>query len=911
VKKLFTIILFASTCILKAQTYTWTGITYIMDNTADTVPIAVSGLPNVIDNSFGLAHVCFDITHTYKNDLLIKIMSPDGHVDTLIDNTGGSADNFLGTCVGMDGTALSNGTAPFGGLFIPISNISLLNNGQNPNGIWKLIVIDQANADTGSVHRASLEFTNNPPVGSQGGGGGGPTGTYNCATCTCPDGSNACDLLPDMTSSYKEILNNHTEMPGYLYISNATPNIGAGPIDIYGIDSCFCGTIHVPCGTTCADGSQIKQIVKQRIYQKLPGVDSLGYYDRIAGTMTYHATHGHLHVDGWANYTLRTPTSNPDATTWPIIGTGIKQSFCLVNLGTCAGNVGECLDNNGNPVTTVPNQGLGFHTGCTLTQGIYPGSYDVYSISLNDPIPLNNVCNGQYYIVSITDPNNNFLESDETNNWVAVPITLTQQNATPSISAQGPTKICPGDNVTLSASTASNYLWSTGETTQAIVVSTPGDYTVSTNCGSSVSTSSPVSITLAQIDAISGAVPSAVSCGGDAVQLSSSVNSNGTQLQPLSFTSNQVIPIPDNISTGVTSSIVVNGINGITLNANSIVSVQINITHTYDGDLAVSLISPSGNSILLSNRRGAGGDNFTNTVFSMSASTLISAGAAPFTGTFKPDGNFSTLSGNANGTWMLMVQDLAAVDIGNILSWTITINNDVPETFNYAWTSTPPGFTSSIQNPIVHPLTSTSYNVFITSNATGCSSTQTVNVTVPPMNTYYADNDGDGYGQSGNSLQACAPAGIFTAVNGGDCLDNNPDAHPGATEICGNLIDDNCDGNIDEGCTVSLNIKMFIEAFYIGAGKMVPVLHNSNLTNDLTICDTITIDLYNSFYPFTKVTSVKTILYTNGTASAFFQPAILNSSYYIAIRHRNIIETWSKFPLMFDSSAKSFDFTVF
>ena len=136
-----------------------------------------------------------------------------------------------------------------------------------------------------------------------------------------------------MTASGKEILDHHTENPGFLYISNATPNIGYGPIDIYGYDSCFCGTTNVPCNTTCPNGDLIKHIVKQRIFQKIPGSDTLGYYDRIAGQMTYHPAHGHLHVDNWANYTLRTPTADPDARNWPIVGTGVKQSFCLINLG--------------------------------------------------------------------------------------------------------------------------------------------------------------------------------------------------------------------------------------------------------------------------------------------------------------------------------------------------------------------------------------------------------------------------------------------------------------------------------------------------------------------------------------------------------------------------------------------------
>jgi hypothetical protein len=63
--------------------------------------------------------------------------------------------------------------------------------------------------------------------------------------------------------------------------------------------------------------------------------------------------------------------------------------------------------------------------------------------------------------------------------------------------------------------------------------------------------------------------------------------------------------------------------------------------------------------------------------------------------------------------------------------------------------------------------------------------------------TYYADNDGDGFGNPNNIKISClVPLGYVD--NNTDCNDNNFAVNPDALEIPGNNMDDNCNGDIDE-----------------------------------------------------------------------------------------------------------------
>lgn len=129
-------------------------------------PFVVSGLPvTSLDTTYGIETVCITISHTYVSDLQIKLQSPDGTIINLSLANGGSGNNYNNTC--FDDNAaniISSGNAPFSGSFRPQWPLYTLNNGQNPNGIWNLLIQDTYTTDPGSLISSFITFGNNPGI---------------------------------------------------------------------------------------------------------------------------------------------------------------------------------------------------------------------------------------------------------------------------------------------------------------------------------------------------------------------------------------------------------------------------------------------------------------------------------------------------------------------------------------------------------------------------------------------------------------------------------------------------------------------------------------------------------------------------------------------------------------------------
>jgi gliding motility-associated-like protein len=116
------------------------------------------------------------------------------------------------------------------------------------------------------------------------------------------------------------------------------------------------------------------------------------------------------------------------------------------------------------------------------------------------------------------------LEGCTSDSSIAVVTGVTDPGAAPVVTVTGSTTICPGDSVVLAGPAGATYIWSTGATSQSIVVRTAGDYTLRTIVGTcTTAASNIVSVTPAVIPTapaitIVGGRPTTF-CSGDSVQL--------------------------------------------------------------------------------------------------------------------------------------------------------------------------------------------------------------------------------------------------------------------------------------------------------------------------------------------------------------------------------------------------------
>jgi len=106
----------------------------------------------------------------------------------------------------------------------------------------------------------------------------------------------------------------------------------------------------------------------------------------------------------------------------------------------------------------------------------------------------------------------------------------------------------------------------------------------------------------------------------------------------------------------------------------------------------------------------------------------------------------------------------------------------------------------------------------------------------------------------------------------------------------------------------TLNLTCFIEAYFDGISQMAPVLSNQFEPTTAGACDSIDVELRDQV-TYAVSYSTRAVLNQNGTASVVFGTSVVPGSYYVVVKHRNAIETWSANPVVMGASG-SYNFST-
>jgi hypothetical protein len=182
---------------------------------------------------------------------------------------------------------------------------------------------------------------------------------------------------------------------------------------------------------------------------------------------------------------------------------------------------------------------------------------------------------------------------------------------------------------------------------------------------------------------------------------------------------------------------------------------------------------------------------------------------------------------------------------------------------------------------------------FVTTNATGCDSIVVLNLTIKNST------------QSTQTINACnsytwngttyTNSGVynFTTTNAVGC---------DSTAIM--LLTINT-------CPIALHIKAFIEGFYVGSGHMQPTMYELGISSNVSDVDTVRVDLWDSLHLAQTYPdySVQGILQEDGWVNVSIPGSYKNKRVYLALRNKNMVETWSAYPVLLDT-VTVYDFSI-
>ncbi len=147
-----------------------------------------------------------------------------------------------------------------------------------------------------------------------------------------------------------------------------------------------------------------------------------------------------------------------------------------------------------------------------------------------------------------------------------------------------------------------------------------------------------------------------------------------------SFSNSTSGSIPDGTGASLTRTFTVSGVSTPLAH----LTISMSVTHNKDADLTITLTSPSGTVVTLTQANGGTGKNYITTTFDDLGTTAITAGTAPFNGTYTPQSALSAFAGEtANGTWTLTITDGTATNTGTFNSATLNVFGETANFYTF------------------------------------------------------------------------------------------------------------------------------------------------------------------------------------------------------------------------------------
>ncbi len=481
-------------------------------------------------------------------------------------------------------------------------------------------------------------------------------------------------------------------------------------------------------------------------------------------------------VSDASNYTVTVHDTNGCSTTasTSVSVHPLPQGIISGNTSLCPGESSTLTASGANsyhwstgattPVITVNSNGTYSCTftnsyGCTTTQSVTVNVLDTPVLTGNTSF-----CAGSSTILTATGGDSYFWSTGATSSSIVVntPGTYTVtvsssngcsgsasvnvvQNPSVNVTISGNTVVCSGIGTTLTATSGSSYLWSSGETTQSITVSNPATYSVTVTDANGCTGSSTKTVSMMEQAVISG---NTHICEGESTTLSVSGTgdyswSNGANTSSIIVSTSDnytvTVSLPNGCSSSASANVTVADIPVPAITGNTTICQGQTTTLTANGGVSYNWSDGSSTNSINVSQNGVYSVTATNTE-GCSASTNVTVTVNPL-----PNVSITGYSSFCQGDNTTLTASGAST---------------------YVWSNSSTNAAITVNNAGLYTVTGT--------DANGCSSTATQTTTVNP--TYnipqsHSICQGESYNFYGQNLTT---AGTYTqtlsTVNGCDSV---------------------------------------------------------------------------------------------------------------------------------------------